>query len=226
MAWSTTRPGATRPAPATTKRTGKVLNDDRADWREAWALFPGDIAYVWHGALHADDRRREPGGRRLRHPRADHLGEGAAGARAAATTTGSTSPAGTRCGRPARATGPATASRRRSGRSPAATRTPRPSTARRSRSSACAGRCSTTARPARRSTSRSWAAGTTLIAAETTGRVCLGDRARPGLRRRRGPALAGVHRQGGGARGEAGEGFSDKLAGREPSTASAARTVD
>lgn len=35
------------------KRTGKVLNDDRADWREAWALFPGDVAYVWHGALHA-----------------------------------------------------------------------------------------------------------------------------------------------------------------------------
>jgi DNA modification methylase len=38
---------------AGTRRTGKVLNDDRADWREAWALFPGDIAYVWHGALHA-----------------------------------------------------------------------------------------------------------------------------------------------------------------------------
>lgn len=36
-----------------TKRTGMVLNDDRADWREAWALFPGDVAYVWHGALHA-----------------------------------------------------------------------------------------------------------------------------------------------------------------------------
>jgi len=36
-----------------TKRTGKVSNDDRADWREAWALFPGDVAYVWHGALHA-----------------------------------------------------------------------------------------------------------------------------------------------------------------------------
>lgn len=32
---------------------GKVMNDDRADWREAWALFPGDVAYVWHGALHA-----------------------------------------------------------------------------------------------------------------------------------------------------------------------------
>ncbi len=36
-----------------TKRLGKVLNDDRADWSEAWALFPGDVAYVWHGALHA-----------------------------------------------------------------------------------------------------------------------------------------------------------------------------
>jgi len=36
-----------------TKRTGVVLNADRADWREAWALFPGDVAYVWHGALHA-----------------------------------------------------------------------------------------------------------------------------------------------------------------------------
>ncbi len=28
----------------------KVENDDRADWREAWALFPGDVAYVWHAS--------------------------------------------------------------------------------------------------------------------------------------------------------------------------------
>lgn len=28
--------------------SGKVLNDDRSDWSEAWALFPGDVAYVWH----------------------------------------------------------------------------------------------------------------------------------------------------------------------------------
>ena len=21
---------------------------DRADWREAWALFPGSVAYIWH----------------------------------------------------------------------------------------------------------------------------------------------------------------------------------
>jgi DNA modification methylase len=38
---------------STTKRTGKVANDDRADWREAWALFPGDTAYIWHAAVHA-----------------------------------------------------------------------------------------------------------------------------------------------------------------------------
>lgn len=30
------------------RAVGKVLNDDKADWREAWALFPGDVAYVWH----------------------------------------------------------------------------------------------------------------------------------------------------------------------------------
>jgi DNA modification methylase len=34
-------------------RTGKVKNDARADWEAAWKLFPGNIVYVWHGALHA-----------------------------------------------------------------------------------------------------------------------------------------------------------------------------
>lgn len=34
-------------------RSGAVLNDDWADWREAWALSPSDILYVWHGGLHA-----------------------------------------------------------------------------------------------------------------------------------------------------------------------------
>ena len=32
---------------------GQVTNDDRADWREAWALFPGDVVYVWHAGRHA-----------------------------------------------------------------------------------------------------------------------------------------------------------------------------
>lgn len=33
--------------------TGVVTNDDRADWSAAWALFPGSVAYVWHGGLHS-----------------------------------------------------------------------------------------------------------------------------------------------------------------------------
>lgn len=33
------------------ERRGKIQNDEQADWSEAWALFPGQIAYVWHGAL-------------------------------------------------------------------------------------------------------------------------------------------------------------------------------
>jgi len=28
--------------------TGTVLNDDNADWTDAWALFRGSVAYVWH----------------------------------------------------------------------------------------------------------------------------------------------------------------------------------
>jgi DNA modification methylase len=33
------------------RAVGVSENDDRADWGEAWALFPGDVAYVWHGVL-------------------------------------------------------------------------------------------------------------------------------------------------------------------------------
>jgi len=32
---------------------GKVQNDQRADWREAWALFPGEVAYVWHAGTYS-----------------------------------------------------------------------------------------------------------------------------------------------------------------------------
>lgn len=31
-----------------TRKFGEVENDDRADWKEAWQLFPGDVAYIWH----------------------------------------------------------------------------------------------------------------------------------------------------------------------------------
>jgi DNA modification methylase len=37
-----------------TQKLGIVTNDDRADWTEAWQLFPGDVAYVWHAGLHAN----------------------------------------------------------------------------------------------------------------------------------------------------------------------------
>ena len=33
------------------RAVGKVSNDDKADWREAWALFSGDVAYIWHGHI-------------------------------------------------------------------------------------------------------------------------------------------------------------------------------
>ena len=33
------------------KKMGVVANDDRADWREAWALFNGDVAYVYHSGI-------------------------------------------------------------------------------------------------------------------------------------------------------------------------------
>jgi DNA modification methylase len=30
--------------------TGKVINDDTADWTQAWELFPGGVVYVWHSS--------------------------------------------------------------------------------------------------------------------------------------------------------------------------------
>ena len=32
------------------KRLGKVANDDRADWSDAWNLFPGNVFYCWHAS--------------------------------------------------------------------------------------------------------------------------------------------------------------------------------
>lgn len=42
-------------SPIAGRAVGKVRNDDKADWREAWGLFPGDVAYVWHAGLRARD---------------------------------------------------------------------------------------------------------------------------------------------------------------------------
>src|SRR5438270_7637555 len=55
MGSTMTRPGeraGTRVA-ASSPAAGSS-NDDRADWQQAYALFPGDVAYVWHGALHGE----------------------------------------------------------------------------------------------------------------------------------------------------------------------------
>jgi DNA modification methylase len=34
--------------------TGLVGNDDRADWHEAWALSPSEVAYVWCASMFID----------------------------------------------------------------------------------------------------------------------------------------------------------------------------
>lgn len=36
-----------------TRQSGEVKNDDRADWTDAYRLFPGSVAYVWHASLRA-----------------------------------------------------------------------------------------------------------------------------------------------------------------------------
>lgn len=35
------------------RQRGRICNDDQADWREAYRLFEGDVAYVWHAGVHA-----------------------------------------------------------------------------------------------------------------------------------------------------------------------------
>ena len=38
------------------RREGVVANDDRVDWTDAYRLFPGTVAYVWHAGRFAADR--------------------------------------------------------------------------------------------------------------------------------------------------------------------------
>jgi DNA modification methylase len=40
---------------AKVKAKGKVMNDDKADWTETYALSPSKVAYVWHGGKHAGE---------------------------------------------------------------------------------------------------------------------------------------------------------------------------
>jgi hypothetical protein len=140
---------------AKTKRTGKVLNDDQADWREAWALFPGDVAYVWHGALHATTVAESltTAGFAIRSQiiwAKDRL----------VLSRGDYHWQHEPCWYAVRAKGKGhwAGDRKQTscGRSPTAIRMRPPCTAPKSRSSACAAHSSTTPAPVRRFTSRSW----------------------------------------------------------------------
>src|SRR5438874_8644739 len=61
--------------PSGARAVGKGVHDDRADWREAWALFPGSVAYIWHAGTKAGIVQDSLARLRLRHPLANHLGE-------------------------------------------------------------------------------------------------------------------------------------------------------
>ena len=37
------------------RQRGRVQNDDRVDWGEAFVLFPGAVVYVWHAGLYAGE---------------------------------------------------------------------------------------------------------------------------------------------------------------------------
>jgi hypothetical protein len=37
------------------RQTGAVANDHRVDWTDAYQLFTGDAAYVWHAGVHAGE---------------------------------------------------------------------------------------------------------------------------------------------------------------------------
>ncbi|MDX0679624.1 DNA methylase [Sinorhizobium medicae] len=40
------------------KKMGEVVNDERADWQQAYDLFPGAVAYVWHAGKYASQVQR------------------------------------------------------------------------------------------------------------------------------------------------------------------------
>lgn len=44
--------------PSGHRAIGKVNNDDQVDWTEAWALFPGEVAYVWYASCYGSEVQR------------------------------------------------------------------------------------------------------------------------------------------------------------------------
>ena len=183
-----------RAGASATKRTGKVLNDDRADWREAWALFPGEVAYVWHGALHATTVAESLERLRLRDPQPDHLGQGAAGAlprrlplaARALLVRGREKGKGHWNGDRKQTTLWQIPSRDQDAATVHGTQKP---------VEACAGRCSTTARPGQPVYEPFSGSGTSIIAAETCGRISLSMELDPAYVDVAVDPLAGLHRR-------------------------------
>jgi hypothetical protein len=60
---------------SSTKRTGKVANDDRVDWTEVWKLVPCDVSLRLARREAWRRGRCQPAHRGLRDPLADHLGQ-------------------------------------------------------------------------------------------------------------------------------------------------------
>lgn len=48
-------------SPVKSKHVGRIANDDRSNWTEAYALFKGSVAYVWHAGVFAADVARHLG---------------------------------------------------------------------------------------------------------------------------------------------------------------------
>ena len=96
---------------------GRVTNDTQADWAAAYALFPGDVAYVWHAALFADVVMA--GLRQAEFEvRSEIVWAKPRSCWAAARTTGNTNRRGTPCGRGAPPRGTAAGRRAPCGRCP------------------------------------------------------------------------------------------------------------
>ena len=52
--------------PSDGRAVGKVSNDDRVDWREAWDLFSGAVIYCWHAGASAVQSSIEASGFKIR----------------------------------------------------------------------------------------------------------------------------------------------------------------
>ena len=60
--------------PSDGRAIGRVTNDERTNWSDAWLLFPGDVAYCWHADRHASEVQASLEAAGLRNSLPNHLG--------------------------------------------------------------------------------------------------------------------------------------------------------